>query len=102
MLDIFHELVDFVLHHLNLPAHIEDDFDAREIHAKVSGKRQNRLELLQVLLGLRPDREKQILVTTAPELPSWARRLRLTGIRAFDRTWDVRLEEGTVGVEEIR
>jgi glycogen debranching enzyme len=58
--------------------------------------------LLQVLLGLRPDREKQILVTTAPELPSWARRLRLTGIRAFDRTWDVRLEEGTVGVEEIR
>ena len=35
-------------------------------------------------------------------LPSWARRLRLTGIRAFDRTWDVRLEEGTVGVEEIR
>ena len=28
--------------------------------------------LLQVLLGLRPDRDKQILVTTAPELPSWA------------------------------
>ena len=41
-------------------------------------------------------------VTTAPELPSWARRLRLTGIRAFDRTWDVRLEDGRVGVEEIR
>lgn len=57
--------------------------------------------LLQILLGLRPDREKQILVTTAPELPSWARRLRLTGIRAFGRTWDVRLEDGRVAVEEI-
>jgi glycogen debranching enzyme len=57
--------------------------------------------LLQVLLGLRPDRDKQVLVTTAPELPSWARRLRLTGIRAFDRSWDVKLEEGRVGIEEI-
>jgi len=58
--------------------------------------------LLQILLGLRPDRDKQILVTNAPELPSWARRLRLTGFRAFDRTWDIRLEEGCVGIEEIR
>jgi glycogen debranching enzyme len=56
--------------------------------------------LLQILLGLRPDRDRQILMSTAPELPSWARRLRLTGIRAFDRTWDVRLEDGRVGVEE--
>jgi glycogen debranching enzyme len=58
--------------------------------------------LLQVLLGLRPDRERQVLTTTAPELPSWARRLRLTGIRAFDRLWDVRLEEGRVGIEEVQ
>jgi glycogen debranching enzyme len=58
--------------------------------------------LLQVLLGLRPDRERQILQTTAPELPSWARRLRLNGIRTFDRQWDVRLEEGAVGIEELR
>jgi hypothetical protein len=58
--------------------------------------------LLQILLGLRPDREKQTLVTTAPELPSWARRLRMNGIRAFDRSWDVRLEDGRVGIEEIQ
>jgi glycogen debranching enzyme len=57
--------------------------------------------LLQVLLGLAPNRERQLLQTTAPELPSWARRLRLSGIRAFDRQWDVRLEDGRVGIEEL-
>jgi glycogen debranching enzyme len=58
--------------------------------------------LLQVLLGLEPDRRRGELVTRAPEeLPSWAgRSLRLTGIRAFDRTWDVRVEHGRVTVEE--
>ena len=47
--------------------------------------------LLQVLLGLQPDRRRGQLITRAPEeLPSWAgRSLRLTGIRAFDRAWDV-------------
>ena len=57
--------------------------------------------LLQVLLGLQPDRRRGQLVTRAPEeLPSWAgRSLRLTGIRAFDRSWDVRLEDGCVTVE---
>src|SRR5689334_24792850 len=51
--------------------------------------------LLQVLLGLEPDRRRHQLLTRAPdELPSWAgRSLRLTGIRAFDRTW--RSEEHT-------
>jgi glycogen debranching enzyme len=58
--------------------------------------------LLQVLLGLAPNRERQLLQTTAPELPSWARRLRLTGIRAFDRQWDVRLEDGRVDIEELQ
>ena len=58
--------------------------------------------LLQVLLGLQPDRRRGQLVTRAPEeLPSWAgRSLRLTGIRAFDRAWDVRVEHGHVTVEE--
>jgi glycogen debranching enzyme len=57
--------------------------------------------LLQVLLGLRPDRERQALVTVAPpELPSWAGSLRLSGVRVFDRSWDVRLEDGRVRVEE--
>jgi glycogen debranching enzyme len=59
--------------------------------------------LLQVLLGLEPDRRRHLLETNAPEeLPSWAgRSLRLSGIRAFDRQWDVRVERGRVAVEEV-
>jgi glycogen debranching enzyme len=58
--------------------------------------------LLQVLLGLRPDRARHALETLAPsELPSWVgRSLRLSGVRAFDRQWDVRVDEGHVTVEE--
>jgi glycogen debranching enzyme len=57
--------------------------------------------LLQVLLGLRPDRARHALETLAPgELPSWVGRARLTGVRAFDRQWDVRVEDGHVTVEE--
>jgi glycogen debranching enzyme len=56
--------------------------------------------LLQVLLGLQPDRRRQTLETLAPpEVPSWAGTLRLSGIRAFDRMWDVYLEGGRVRVE---
>jgi glycogen debranching enzyme len=56
--------------------------------------------LLQLLLGLQPDRRRQLLETVAPlELPSWAGDVRLSGVRAFDRVWDVRLEEGHVRVE---
>jgi glycogen debranching enzyme len=53
--------------------------------------------LLQLLLGLRPDGGK--LVTVAPPVPEWAGSLRLTGVRAFDRSWDVALENGRVIVE---
>jgi glycogen debranching enzyme len=58
--------------------------------------------LLQVLLGLEPDRTRHELETRAEEeLPSWAgRSLRLTGLRAFDRQWDVRVDHGRVTVEE--
>jgi glycogen debranching enzyme len=57
--------------------------------------------MLQVLLGLQPDRRRHSLVTVAPlELPSWAGNIRLSGVRAFDRQWDVRLEDGRVKVEE--
>jgi glycogen debranching enzyme len=57
--------------------------------------------LLQVLLGLQPDRRRQTLETLAPlELPSWAGSLRLSGVRVFDRSWDVHLEDGRVRVEE--
>jgi glycogen debranching enzyme len=56
--------------------------------------------LLQVLLGLQPDRRRQTLETLAPlEVPSWAGTLRLSGIRAFDRAWDAYLEDGRVRVE---
>ncbi len=56
--------------------------------------------LLQVLLGLRPDRTRHVLESTAPaEVPSWAGSLRLSGVQAFDRKWTVRLEEGHVRVE---
>jgi glycogen debranching enzyme len=57
--------------------------------------------LLQALLGLRPDRRRHALETVAPvELPSWAGTIRLSGVRAFDRLWDVRLEDGRVRVEQ--
>jgi glycogen debranching enzyme len=57
--------------------------------------------LLQVLLGLQPDRRRQSLETLAPlELPSWAGSLRLAGVRVFDRSWNVHLENGRVRVEE--
>jgi glycogen debranching enzyme len=55
--------------------------------------------LLQVLLGLQPDRRQSTLETVAPpELPAWAGSLRLSGVRAFERMWDIRLEEGAVRV----
>jgi glycogen debranching enzyme len=57
--------------------------------------------LLQLLLGLRPDRAHHRLVATAPELPEWAGSTRLTGIRAFDTAWDVHVENGHVAVEKV-
>jgi glycogen debranching enzyme len=57
--------------------------------------------LLQLLLGLRPDQGRQVLESEAPEeLPSWAGSLRLGGVRAFDKAWNVNLEGGAVRVEE--
>jgi glycogen debranching enzyme len=56
--------------------------------------------LLQSLLGLQPDRRRHALESIAPpELPSWAGKIRLTGIRAFGTLWDARLEDGTVRVD---
>jgi len=57
--------------------------------------------LLQILLGLQPDHAKQTLVSIAPpELPSWAGALRLSGVRVFDRAWNVVLSDGHVEIEE--
>ena len=55
--------------------------------------------LLQLLLGLEPDPRQSTLETVAPqELPAWAGSLRLSGVRAFDRHWDIRIQEGSVQV----
>jgi glycogen debranching enzyme len=57
--------------------------------------------LLRALLGLEPDRERQTLESVAPpELPSWVGSVRLAGVRAFERHWDVRVDDGQVRVEE--
>ena len=56
--------------------------------------------LLQVLLGLEPDRASASLVTTADgDVPEWAGSLVLTGVPAFGLAWDVHLEDGHVRVE---
>jgi glycogen debranching enzyme len=57
--------------------------------------------LLQVLLGLEPDRASRSLLTTlTDELPPWAGPLRLTGVRAFDGSWDVSVgDDGSIRVE---
>jgi glycogen debranching enzyme len=58
--------------------------------------------LIQLLLGLQPDPRRQALETVAPlELPSWTGSVRLSGVRAFGRGWDVRLEDGSVRVEAV-
>jgi glycogen debranching enzyme len=54
--------------------------------------------LLQLLLGLEVDRGRHQLRTNAPELPVWADTIKLAGIRAFERSWDVTVENGHVSV----
>jgi glycogen debranching enzyme len=57
--------------------------------------------LLQVLLGLQPDRRRHVLTSLiGEELPHWTGNIRLTGVRAFEDSWDVRLEDGRITVEE--
>jgi glycogen debranching enzyme len=55
--------------------------------------------LLQVLLGLEPDRERRELRSVRLDpAPEWAGRIRLSGIRAFDRVWHASLENGEIVV----
>ena len=57
--------------------------------------------LLQLLLGLQPDRGGHRLTSVAPlELPGWVGNLRLSGVHAFDRRWDVHVQDGDVSVTE--
>ena len=59
--------------------------------------------LLRLLLGLRPDPGPKELVSDAPsDLPSWLGTLNLSGVRAFDRSWDVLLENGHIEIEEAK
>ena len=58
--------------------------------------------LLQQLLGLQPDPKLHALDSVAPrELPAWLGTIRLSGVRAFEAHWDVRVEDGTVRVQEL-
>ena len=57
--------------------------------------------LLQILLGLGPDRASRSMMTSVDEgLPPWAGSLRLTRVRAFDGSWDVTVDDdGGIRVE---
>ena len=54
--------------------------------------------LLQLLLGLEPDRRREVLQSTAGEMPSWAGTVRLAPVPAFGAGWAVTLEDGSVTV----
>ena len=57
--------------------------------------------LLRLLLGLEPDVAARTLTTVCPKpLPEWVGQLTLTGVRAFGRSWDVRVREDGIGVYE--
>ena len=55
--------------------------------------------LLQVLLGLTPDRAEGALRSNAADLPDWAEGLVLDGVRAFGQRWTAHVESGAVTVE---
>ena len=55
--------------------------------------------LLQILLGLVPDRRERVLRSDAADLPDWADGIVLEGVHAFGREWTARVERGAVTVE---
>jgi glycogen debranching enzyme len=55
--------------------------------------------LLQVLLGLVPDRPHGVLRSVASDLPEWADGLVLENVHAFGQRWSAHVESGTVTVE---
>ncbi len=55
--------------------------------------------LLQVLLGLQPNRARRTLETVAPpDLPTWIGAIALEGVRAFGRSWDAQIQGSRVSV----
>jgi glycogen debranching enzyme len=57
--------------------------------------------LLQIVLGLRPDRGTRALVVDPGELSPWTEGLRLEGVHAFGRCWRVCVADGVAVVEEM-
>ncbi len=58
--------------------------------------------LLQVLLGLEPDRlGRKLAAADQPALPDWLADVRLTGVRAFGAVWDVAVDERRVVVSRV-
>ena len=57
--------------------------------------------LLQVVLGLWPDRAEHVLRSEARGVPESLDGLSLEGVHAFGRRWAVRVEGGAVGVEPM-
>ena len=55
--------------------------------------------LLQIVLGLAPDRGAHVLRSEAQEVPEWLDGLWLDGVHAFGRRWTVRVDRGSVNVE---
>jgi len=57
--------------------------------------------LLRLLLGVEPDpAERQLRAVCTEPLPEWVGSVRLTGVRAFGRGWDVRARDRLVRVQE--
>jgi glycogen debranching enzyme len=54
--------------------------------------------LLQVLLGLEPDRGRETLRSTASEIPAWAGSLRFGPVQAFGSSWSAKVDDGAVSV----
>jgi glycogen debranching enzyme len=57
--------------------------------------------LLQVVLGLVPDRAGRVLRSEVQGLPEWLEGTSLTGIHAFGRRWTARVERGEVELEAL-
>src|SRR6202007_1737118 len=47
------ELLQLVLHLDHFLAHVEDDFDAREIHAHIASERKNHVQALQIAVRVK-------------------------------------------------
>jgi glycogen debranching enzyme len=54
--------------------------------------------LLRAVLGLEPDPAARELRVTTDALPAWAEGLSLTGVHAFGRRWNVRVDGGSASV----